>query len=131
MPAVAGSSRFRIAACAPAAAGLTLTVRLTGEPFGRAIEPAVENVPSLPTQLRLYLVVPPPPPVRRNVYWRVYEVPMVTPSRSWMPTPMPGVARKALNRVLTATDELISAVFMLVFSRFQAAPTFISPLPWS
>src|SRR5687768_16511156 len=132
IPAVAGSFKLRIAEWAPAVAGLILTTRFTGVFLGSAIDVAlVEHVPSLPTQLRLYLVVPPAPLVRRNVYVRLYLSPTSTPSRSWIPTPTPGVARKSLSSVCTWTEDEISAVGMFVRRTFHAASTSIRPLPWS
>src|SRR6476620_6470807 len=47
-----------------------------------------------------------------------------------MPVPTPGVAKKALSTVLTGTLAAMSAVLMLVFSRFHAAVVFIRPAPW-
>ncbi len=62
MPTVFGSSSARIALCAPAAPGVTVTVS-DAEPFlskDRLVVPAgSENVPSLPIQLRLNVLLPP------------------------------------------------------------------------
>jgi hypothetical protein len=53
MPGLVGSSRRRIAEWAPYADGVTSTSKETSTFFGRAIEVALENVPSLPCQLTL------------------------------------------------------------------------------
>ncbi len=73
MPGLVGSSRFRIAEWVPSAVGLIDTVNVRGWFFGRAMDvvPPSEKVPSLPTRDTLYVVVPPPPDVRVNVYVRV------------------------------------------------------------
>jgi hypothetical protein len=48
-----------------------VTVNVRGEFNGRASDDAELNVPSLPTQPRLYVRVPLPPDVRVKVYVRV------------------------------------------------------------
>ena len=68
MPGLLGSSRLRIAEWAPYSAGSMLTSSSRGEPFGSVIvDSSSENVPSLPTHERLYVVDPPPPEVRVKV----------------------------------------------------------------
>src|SRR5436309_2052952 len=59
-----------------------LTGRLTGVPRGSVIELALENVPSFPTQVALYVIEPPIPDVRVNVIVRVPVWPGAHPSRS-------------------------------------------------
>src|SRR5688500_13261269 len=104
------------------------TVSVRGDPFGSVIDDALENVPSLPTQVRLYVIEPFGPLFRTKVYCRVYGVLIVTPSRSWIPRPFPGVARNCSSAVSTGTDELMSTVWMFVWSSDQASLTWSRPL---
>src|SRR4029450_10542377 len=82
------------AVCTPAVVGATPTVTGTGVPNGRLTVVADVNVPSLPFHPIAKGRAPLGPVVRVNVTVRSPRSPLFQPSRSKMPTPSLGVARR-------------------------------------
>ena len=66
-PGLAASSSRITAEWIPEVIGCTVTVKVTGLPSGRLTDVPDSNVPSLPTQLTAYVLVPPPPLFRVSV----------------------------------------------------------------
>src|SRR5581483_6376721 len=129
IPGDDGSSRRRIALWIPAVTGPMCTARPT-EPLDGIVKVlALENVPSLPSQLTLYVPASP-----LNVIVRVPESPGFQPSRSWIPTPSYGVPLAVIacaSTVLTDAVLETAGVDGFVFRMSHAAPTFTSPFPCS
>src|SRR6266540_3437529 len=78
----AATLKKKVAMSGRSAEPACVTGKLTAVPRGSVIEPALENVPSLPTHVRLYAIGPLPPVVRVNVIVRVPVWPAAQPSRS-------------------------------------------------